>query len=391
MSFFHKMLSLSSSLWYKYLYVTMITGLDLEMEIIMKKKLALFTSMLLLAVSLTACGEKDTTNDKANDKTNVTEMEVEDYVTLGEYKGLAVTAPKVEVDAAEKEQLLRQVYNQYITEEQGVKEGTVKDGDYVNIDFEGKKDGVAFEGGTSTGYQLGIGTNAFIPGFESGLIGVNVGETVDLNLTFPKDYGNAELAGQEVVFTVTVNFIYPEYQDEIVASWGEDIYKTVDELDAYVENYLMLMAQSNYDYVVENGVVTQFLQNCVFAGELPQEMIDDYRVRLMESVESEAAVYGLDAESYCQYVNGMTLTNFLDVYAAESAKQVIALQTLANKEGLMRTDEELDKAISEAATSGGYASVEEFMGENTKEDFREYYMFEDTIAFLVENAVITVE
>lgn len=381
------MLSLSESLWYKYLYVTIFTDIGLEWRKKMKKRIALLLSMLMLAVSLTACGDKN----NESDKTNVTEMNVEKYVTLGEYKGLAVTAPKVEVNAAEKEQLMRQVYNQYITEEQGVKEGTVKNGDYVNIDFEGKKDGVAFEGGTSTGYQLGIGTNAFIPGFESGLVGVKVGETVDLNLTFPGNYGNAELAGQEVVFTVTVNFIYPEYKDEIVASWGEEAYKTVDELDAYVQDYLQLMAQSNYDYVVENAVVAQFLQNCVFEGELPQDMIDDYRVRLMESVESEAAMYGMDAESYCQYENGMTLDNFLDVYAAESVKQVMALQSLANKEGLMRTDEELDKAISEAATAGGYATVEEFMGENTKEDYREYYMFEDTIAFLVENAVITVE
>lgn len=381
------MLSLSESLWYKYLYVTIFTDIGLEWRKKMKKRIALLLSMLMLAVSLTACGDKN----NESDKTNVTEMKVEKYVTLGEYKGLAVTAPKVEVNAAEKEQLMRQVYNQYITEEQGVKEGTVKNGDYVNIDFEGKKDGVAFEGGTSTGYQLGIGTNAFIPGFESGLVGVEVGETVDLNLTFPENYGNAELAGQKVVFTVTVNFIYPEYKDEIVASWGEEAYKTVDELDAYVQDYLQLVSQSNYDYVVENAVVAQFLQNCVFEGELPQDMIDDYRVRLMESVESEAAMYGMDAESYCQYANGMTLDNFLDVYAAESAKQVMALQSLANKEGLMRTDEELDKAISEAATAGGYATVEEFMGENTKEDYREYYMFEDTIAFLVENAVITVE
>ncbi len=354
----------------------------------MKKKLALLMSMLLLAVSLTACGDKD----KESDKTNVTELKVEKYVTLGEYKGLEVTAPKVEVNATEKEQLMRQVYNQYITKENNaILEGAVKNGDYVNIDYEGKKEGVAFDGGTAAGQQLGIGTNSFIPGFEAGLVGVEVGQTVDLNLTFPEQYYSAELAGQEVVFTVTVNFIYPEYKDEIVASWGEDIYKTVDELDAYVDNYLMLMSQNNYDYVVENGVVTQFLKSCVFEEELPQDMIDDYRVRLMESVEGEAAMYGLDADSYCQYANGMTLDNFLDVYAVESAKQVLALQALANKEDLMRSDEELDKAISEAATANGYANVEEFMGENSKEDYREYFMFEDTIAFLVENAVITVE
>ena len=354
----------------------------------MKKKVALLLSMLLLAVSLTACGEKG----KDNENINVTEMKVEKYVTLGEYKGLAVTAPKVEVNSVEKEQLMRQVFNQYITKDKdGVLEGAIKNGDYVNIDYEGKKDGVAFAGGTATGQSLGIGTNQFIPGFESGLVGVNVGETVDLNLTFPENYGNAELAGQAVVFTVTVNFIYPEYKDEIIASWGEDAYKTVAELDSYVENYLLSMAQTEYDYVVENGVVAQFLQSCVFEDELPQNMIDDYRVRLMESVQGEAAMYGVDAESYCQYMNGMTLEDFLNVYAVESVKQVIALQTLANKEGLMRTEEELDAAISEAATANGYASVEEFLGENSREDYREYFMFEDTIAFLVENAVITVE
>ncbi|MBR4084165.1 MAG: trigger factor [Lachnospiraceae bacterium] len=354
----------------------------------MKKKFALLLTMLLLAFSLTACGEKG----KDNENINVTEMKVEKYVTLGEYKGLAVTAPKVAVNPAEKEQLMRQVFNQYITKEKdGILEGTVKNGDYVNIDYEGKKDGVAFAGGTAAGQSLGIGTNQFIPGFESGLIGVNVGETVDLNLTFPENYGNAELAGQAVVFTVTVNFIYPEFKDEIIASWGEDVYKTVDELDAYIENYLLSMAQSNYDYVVENAVVTQFIQNCVFAEKLPQEMIDNYRVRLMESVEAEATMYGMDAESYCQYVNGMVLADFLDMYAEVSAKQVIALQTLANKEGLMRTEEELDAAISEAATANGYTNVQEFLGENTREDYREYYMFEDTIAFLVENAVITVQ
>ena len=354
----------------------------------MKKRIALFFSMLLLAVSLTGCGAKD----EKQESQNVTEMEVEKYVTLGEYKGLPVTAPKVEVNAAEKEQLMRQVFNQYITKDNyGITDGTVKNGDYVNIDYEGKKDGVAFSGGTATGQTLGIGTNSFIPGFESGLVGVKAGETVDLNLTFPEQYHSAELAGQAVVFTVTVNFIYPEYQDEIVASWGEENYKTVAELDKYVDDYLLSMSQSNYDYMVENAVMAQFMQNCVFAEELPGGMVDEYRVKLMESIEAEAAIYGMDADTYCQYVNGTNLANFLDVYAEESAKQVIALQTLANKEGLMRTEEELDAAIKEAATANGYTNIEEFMGKNTREDYREYFMFEDTMDFLVENAVITVE
>ena len=99
-----------------------------------------------------------------------------------------------------------------------VEKSVVESGDTVNIDFEGKKDGVAFDGGTSQGYNLTIGSGSFIDGFEDGLIGVNVGDTVDLNLTFPEGYQNADLAGQDVVFTVTVNFICASNSSEMVDS-----------------------------------------------------------------------------------------------------------------------------------------------------------------------------
>ena len=126
------------------------------------------------------------------------------YVTLGQYKGLTIVLDGLEVTEEEIDAYIEDAAAQAGLNQ---KEGTVKEGDVVNIDYSGKKDGVAFDGGTAQGAALEIGSGTFIPGFEEGLIGVNTGETVDLDLTFPENYGAEELAGAETVFTVTVNYI----------------------------------------------------------------------------------------------------------------------------------------------------------------------------------------
>jgi len=349
----------------------------------MKKKLTLLGTMLLLVAMLAGCGEK---NAKY-----VHDLKIEDYVTLGEYKGLAVTAPAVKVNEEEKALVAHELYNQYITKDNyGITDGTVKNGDYVNIDYEGKKDGVAFAGGTAQNQQLGIGTNAFIPGFEAGLVGVKAGQTVDLNLTFPEVYSNAELAGQAVVFTVTVNYIYPEFKDEIVASFGIEAFKNVEELEAYAQKYLETLAQSNYDYVVEESVLTQFMAGCTFLQDTPEGVLSKYRTRLLDSLQAEASYYGIDAESYCQ-MNGTTLTEYLDTSSKELANVMMAMVALAKQEGLLKTDKDLDAAIQQAATDAGYTDVKEFMGESTRDDYKEQFAFESALEFLIKNANITVQ
>lgn len=366
----------------------------------MKKRL-LFLMMLML-VTLAGCGankENDVNNTDNNsnteqtqnivlESTKLSEVPVEKFVTLGEYKGLKVSVKEAKVDKTEKEQLFQQVYYSYINEESGVTDRAVKMGDTVNIDYEGKKDGVAFSGGTASNQQLGIGSGSFIAGFEDGLVGVKPGETVDLNLTFPKDYQSQDLAGQAVVFTVKVNFIYPEYDDATVASWGETAYTNVAEMEEYIQEYLQLMADSTYESDLENAVIKQFVSNCSFT-ELPNELVERFRNSLRDNLETEAASYGMDVESFSQYAYGMLLADLLDSYAKESTKQMLALQAVANAEGLNKTDEELEKSLQEAAAEAEMASVEEYLGDSTREDYKEYLMFENTIAFLVENAVVT--
>lgn len=350
----------------------------------MKKRISIILTLLMTIGLLAGCGSEA---GKA-----LHEMKVDKYVTLGEYTGLNVTVPSAEVTEAAQTQYLQQIYfgNMVVEEEEKITNRAVKNGDVVNIDYEGKKDGVAFQGGTAADQYLGIGTGTFIAGFEEGLVGVNPGETVDLNLTFPVGYGNVELDGQAVVFTVTVNYIYPEYSDEEVASWGNTNYTTVEDLKTFVYDYLYAQNQYYYEMNLENAVLEAFMKQCVFA-ELPEELVNRYKTNLQNSITAEATTYGTDAATLCSYYYGMDLVTFLDTYAPESAKQSLAFQAVANEQNLNLTEEELDTKIKEAATANGFASVDEFMGTNTRDDYREYFTYEAAVKYLVDNAVVTAQ
>ena len=372
----------------------------------MKKKLALMMTVALTMGLFAGCGSDESTesgesntgsavteNSTTVEAISVTDMNVEDYVTIGEYKGLAVTVAEPSVTDADVEDYMEYIYINNMSAEQGVTDRAVAIGDTVNIDYEGKKDDVAFSGGTATNQQLAIGSGQFIDGFEDGLVGVMPGETVDLNLTFPENYGNEELNGQAVVFTVTVNYIYPgldEFTDEGVASFGNSNFSNVEEMRQFSYNYLYENAQTDYDYSVESAVMEAFINQCEF-NTLPEDLVAQYRATMLENVEITASMYGTDAETICYYFYGMELETFLDTYSVESAKQVLAFQAVANKEGLTMTDDELEALLLEYATANGYTTVDEFIGTNTRAEYKEYYMFEDVLAFMIDNAVITAE
>lgn len=336
----------------------------------------------LLAVGvLGGCGEQTSV---------LKDMKVEKYVTLGEYKGIPVELAAVTVDEAEEAEVMKELYLSGVTAELGgILEGEVAQGDTVNIDYEGKKDGVAFSGGTASGASLEIGSGSFIEGFEEGLIGAAVGETRELELTFPENYRNTELAGQDVIFTVTVNFIYPtEYSDEVVKALGVEDVATVADMQAFVHEYMVSNAQSTYDSTLEAGVLNGLMNNCVFE-EIPEHILEKYRSSVQASLESQSANYGFDTETFCSYFYGMDQESFLTAYAEEAAKQSLAFQAVANAENLNVTDEELQEKLEEYASMGGYESVEDFLGELDREEYREYFMFERVLDFLKENAQIT--
>ena len=365
----------------------------------MKKKTLGFLAAVLSMCMLAGCGAKDTgdgtgaATDAGTESTALTDMDVDKYVTLGEYKGLAVSVDTVEVDEDEWDTLVNNVYYGNITAENGgIMDRAVETGDTVNIDYEGKKDGVAFDGGTAQGYDLTIGSGNFIAGFEDGLIGVMPGETVDLNLTFPENYGNSDLAGQAVVFTVSVNYIQPaqdgEFSDEIISNFGIDGVTNEEELRQYAYDYLNENAQQNYETNVQQAVMDAFMANNTFTS-VPEAMVQKYSDAAESSITSMASAYGVDADTFTQYYYGQDLASFLATYSEEAAKQDIALQAVANRENLNISDEELDQILLDRATAAGYDTIEEYIGETSKEDYREYFLYDKVTDYLVENAKIT--
>lgn len=363
-----------------------------------KKTLGLLAAVLSVAM-LAGCGAKDTGNGTGTatgagtESTALKDMDVDKYVTLGEYNGLEVSVDTVEVDEDEWDTLVNNVYYGNITAENGgIMDRAVETGDTVNIDYEGKKDGVAFDGGTDQGYDLTIGSGQFIAGFEDGLIGVMPGETVDLDLTFPENYGNADLAGQAVVFTVTVNYIQPaqdgEFSDEVISNFGIDGVTNEEELRQYAYDYLNDNAQQNYETNVQQAVMDAFMANNTITS-VPEALVQKYSDAAESSITSMASAYGVDADTFTQYYYGQDLATFLSTYAEQTAKQDIALQAVANKENLNISDEELDQMLQDRATAAGYDTIEEYIGETAKEDYREYFLYDKVLDYLVENAQIT--
>ena len=316
-------------------------------------------------------------------------IEVANYVTLGEYKGLTAVAAAPEVTDEDLESYIEYVLSSNMVSTE-VTDRAVQEGDIANIDYEGKKDGVAFDGGTAAGYDLEIGSNSFIDGFEDGLIGVEIGETVDLNLTFPESYPSEDLAGQEVVFTVTVNSIrvesLPVLDDEFVQGLGMGL-NTVDEFRQNCYDVLMEEAEYNYTSSVQSQLLEQVLSNAIVSEELPEELLTRYSDRLYANMEYYANMYGMDVESFMSATGSTEET--LRESANAAAGQILVMRAIADAEGLVPTEEEINAELEESAALYGYEDLEEYKNAIDFPAFGEYVMTEKVTAFLMENGNVS--
>ena len=350
----------------------------------MKKLAAIVLSALMVAGTLTACGASD----------EAKKVPVEQYVTLGEYKGVEVVVEKIAANQEEIEAYAFEIYSSQITADNGgIKDRAVELGDTANIDFVGKKDGVAFEGGTSEGYPLSIGSGSFIDGFEEGLVGVKPGETVDLNLTFPEGYQAEDLAGQEVVFTVTVNYIVPagvsDMKDEVVAGFSNEAYSNVAELNEYAAAQIEASNQAAWETEGEYAVLNAIINNATFA-EIPEEYLEEARTSIESTLSMYASYYGLDAATFCLYAYGMEMEAFVEAQSENYAKELLVYQAIANAENLNVSDKELKEKLEQYAEEAG-VSTEEYLGDSTEEDFRQSLMVENVYNFIQDNAVVKSE
>ena len=344
----------------------------------MKKKLmtVLLAGMMVLAAG---CGKegKETVDGK------------EGKVTVGEYKGLALTSVSEATVDAEIATMM-EAYAELVEVDRAAVEG-----DTVNINFVGLKDGVAFEGGTDDteeGTDLELGSNSFIPGFEDGLIGAVAGEKRDLNLSFPENYTNTELAGQAVVFQVTVNAVketvVPELTDEFVAEKLPEyptvaLYKEklteVMNRDSYYEQITeLLMASSEVEKYNEEEVAVQ-----------KQRLITEYT----NYASYYGSYYGMDLETSIMYFLGFESQEAFETemgnYAYDVVKNTMIIKEIAELENIKLTDDVYDTKAVEYAESYGYEDVASFVEANGEETVRETILAELVMDFIVENAIIT--
>lgn len=374
----------------------------------MKKKLIIGLATVMVTGMLAGCGSDGSSNESSQStvesgaestsadeetlRVNVSDLNTADYVALGEYKNLSVAvAPITVTDEDVVAQALLMYQNSVTSDNGGVTDRAVAVGDTVIIDYEGKKDGVAFDGGTAQGADLTIGSGQFIDGFEDGLIDVMPGETVDLNLTFPENYGSTDLAGANVVFTVTVHYILPvEMKDDVVAGFGVEAYQNVEQLNAYVRTTLEEDAQYTYEQNVQAAFVNALVENSTFQ-ELPEALVAQYEAMITEDMQRMAYMYGMDAETLAYYFNGTDLATYASEYGKASAQQILAVQAVAEKEGLMLEEAALNERIETLAIENGWGSAEELLAQYDKEELRESLMFEDVLEYLVKNGTVTAE
>ena len=377
----------------------------------MKKKLATLLALALSVTALSACGASEGTSESnkelatftpsveivkvEGDVLDLSALPVEEYVTLGEYKGITLNvSAKEEITEEAIDSSVMDWYYQHsqerLTAEDFLTEGTVAETDIALIDYEGKKDGVAFDGGTAEGAILGIGSNSFIDGFESGLVGVKVGETVDLNLTFPEAYSNADLAGQEVVFTVTVNGLV-SFTDDVIKKFGLSDIETIADYRSAVATMLEYEAENAYLSNLNTTICETLVEACTVT-KIPESIFNQQKAYVEEEISYESSYYGMDVEKYAELVSGMSLSDYASSIAESYVIQAVIFQAIANAENLEVTQEEIDGFVNEYVAlygpSYGIDSVEAFYENNEVEDVKAVLLQEEIISFMTENSTI---
>lgn len=291
-------------------------------------------------------------------KVNDDELEVnfsfilEPSVTLGEYKNLGVKKETVKVSKEEVQQKIDELLKSY-TELVIKEEGAAENGDVAVIDFEGFKDGVAFEGGKGENYSLEIGSHSFIPGFEEGIIGMKKGEEKDLTLTFPEEYQEKSLAGKEVIFKVKVNEIktkeVPELDKDFFEDLGMEDVKTKEDLEKKMKEEI----KAQKEEAAEKKYVDALLEKAVsnMAIELDEEIIEAEAEAMYNDFMSHMSAQGITEELYLKYA-GTTkedIVNHMKKEAEVRLKNSYLLNAIIKEEQIEADEKEALDQIKDLA------------------------------------------
>lgn len=385
----------------------------------MKKRLVMILLSIGLMIALLGCDKKENKDNKDNKdsettitpenpdvdvKDNISEgddnpdvvtspvsldepvvkedYKVEDYIKLGKYKGIEVKLQEKEVTDKDIDVAIQMELQRNGIEPIDVTDRAAKFADTINIDFAGYHNGELFEGGTAEGYPLLLGSGAFIEGFEDQLIGGELNKEMDINVVFPENYMNTDLAGEPVLFKVTINGIQSfELTDDFVKNTVK-----FDTEEAYRESLRQILK----DNVVE-GIKRQKendLYNAVINGSeitLPDNLLAYYEYDLKAMYFEIAESYGVGVEEILG-ASGYTMEQFdadAKEYAKSMATRELVVKAISKAEGIELTDEEFQTEAAAYAASGGYESTEEFLEGADEDILKEDMLFNKIIKFIV--------
>ena len=331
--------------------------------------------------------------DRSKDLVVAVSVEVKPEVVLGEYKGLEIEAVPTEVS---DEMIDNEIDKQRHLNARriNVDDRAAEEGDKVNIDFEGKVDGVAFDGGTAEDQELELGSGSFIPGFEEGIVGHEVGEAFDIEVSFPEDYHSEELKGKDAVFSITLNSIaveeLPEVDDEFIKDISE--FDTVDEYKEDLKKQKVEEVEANAKNIRMDRVLEAAAANAKV--DVPDVMVRNAIDEQIRNMDNNMRSQGIQLEQYLQML-GQSLDDFKDSMRPDAEREVLkslVLEAIVAEEKFEVTDDELEayaREMSERYFKGDEDKLEEMiktMMETNKEIMTSDLERKKAVELLVDSA-----
>ena len=350
----------------------------------MKKKIMVIMVCAMMILGLAACGQSVSYDG----------YDLKEYIKVGEYKDLPVKPVEVSVTEDDVQEQIESTLEASATTKELSKGDAVADGDTLDIDYTGKIDGKKFDGGSAEGQSLTLGSGSFIDGFESGLVGHKVGDKVDLELTFPEDYGNEELNGKDVVFTVKINSATrqetPEYGEEFVQNTTD--FDTVAEYEADLEKQIYEQKEQEAIEEQKTTLWSEALENTK-VKKYPEEILDYFMEFNSQQMDDMAKEYDMSRSELLASYGFGDEDEFAAVNEDSSklqVKQEMLIEYIADKEGLTYTDEEAEKAIT-GYEEAGYdeETVEAQTGRSIEDYVRIELLYQKVLDFILDNADIT--
>lgn len=316
------------------------------------------------------------------------EVEVLPEIKLGDYKKLKVERKTATVKKADVDEIIERM-RQNFAEKKDV-DRSVKTGDDVVIDFVGKRDGVAFDGGTATDYTLGIGSGQFIPGFEEGIVGHKVGDTFDVELKFPEEYHAKDLAGQPVTFTVTLKKVQeaslPELNDEFAAKTGP--FTSMDELTADIKKELQTQKDRESLDQYKDALITALIENSTVPA--PEVLVQDQMRSIEQDFQQNLMYRGLSLDAYLESQGYKDVDAWREKEVKPTAtKRVqagLVLSEVTKAENITLTDAEIDEHVElhKQQYAKNPEALEQFSSPEVRRDIANHYLSEKTVDRLIE-------